>query len=168
MDKLDFEIMKLLCKDARMPFKSIGDKIGMRTETVFRRFQKLKEEGIISSSTVVLNSKAFGITGLCGLFIKLKSGASASIVSKILRTVPQLAVAQLTYGEYDFYVDVYFRDFSEIIELVSILRKQKEIEAIDSITYSDQEWSIPFVGGFEGELSEWWLNIRRNGKTTES
>jgi Lrp/AsnC family transcriptional regulator, regulator for asnA, asnC and gidA len=155
LDEIDTEIIRILCKDARTPFKRIGKMLGVGTDTVFRRFKKLQAEGIISGSTVILSSKACGIEGLCGLFIKLKSGSSLSKIKDKLTKSSQLTVAYPTWGEYDFYVDVYYRDFQEVTDLIASLREIKEVAAIDSMIYALQEWSIPFILSFEAEVPPW-------------
>ena len=155
LDKIDTEIIRILCKDARMPFKRIGKMLGVGTDTVFRRFKKLQDQGIISGSTVILSSEACGIEGLCGLFIKLKSGYSLSIIKDKLTKSSQLTVAYPVLGEYDFYVDVYYRNFHEVTDLIASLREIKEIVAIDPMVYALQEWSIPFILSFEAGVPGW-------------
>lgn len=155
MDQIDYEIIRMLCKDARTPFKRIAKTLGIGNDTVFRRFKKLQQDGIIMGSTVVLSSQACGIKGLCGLFIKLKSGSSLSIVKGKINEASQVAVVYPEWGEYDFYVDVFFRDYQEVIDLIHNLRKIKEIVVIDPMMYALQEWSIPFVNSFEAEPAPW-------------
>ena len=158
MDEIDTEIIRILCKDARTPFKRIGKMLGIGTDTVFRRFKKLQNEGIISGSTVILSSKAFGIEGLCGLFIKLKSGSNLSIIKDKLSKTSQLTFAHPSWGEYDFYVDVYYKDFNEVTSLIASLREIKEVVAIDPMIYALQEWSMPFMLSFEAEIPTWFLS----------
>jgi Lrp/AsnC family transcriptional regulator for asnA, asnC and gidA len=159
LDEIDTEIIRILCKDARTPFKRIGKMLGVGTDTVFRRFKKLQSEGIVSGSTVILSSKACGIEGLCGLFIKMKSGSSLSIIKDKLTKMSQLTVAYPSWGEYDFYVDVYYRNFHEVTDLIASLREIKEIVAIDPMIYALQEWSIPFILSFEAEVPVWLFDI---------
>jgi len=161
LDQTDFEIIKILCKDARTPFKKIAKNLRIGTDTVFRRFKKLQQEGIILGSTVILSSQACGIKGLCGLFVKLKSGSSLSVIRSKIEALSHLVVVYPEWGEYDFYIDVFFRDYQEIIDLINNLRKIGEIVAIDPMMYTLQEWSIPFVGTFEQEPAEWVFNIQK-------
>ena len=155
LDEIDIEIIRILCKDARTPFKRIGKMLGVGTDTIFRRFKKLQQEGIISGSTVILSSKACGIKGLCGFFIKLKSGSSLSIIKDKLTETDKLTIAYPSLGEYDLYFEIYFRDFQEVTDLIAGLRKIKGIAAIDPMVYTVQEWSIPFVLSFEAEIPVW-------------
>jgi Lrp/AsnC family transcriptional regulator for asnA, asnC and gidA len=160
LDQTDFEIVKILCKDARTPFKKIAKALGIGTDTVFRRFKRLQQEGVILGSTVVLSSQACGIKGLCGLFVKLRSGSSVSIIKNKITQLSDLVVVYPEWGEYDFYIDAYFRDHQEIFDLISKMRKIKEIMTIDPMMYTQQDWSIPFASTFEAEPAPWILNIQ--------
>ena len=153
MDKIDIEIVRILSKDARTPFKRIGKMLGVGTDTIFRRFKKLQEEGIILGSTIILHSKPCGIKGLCGLFIKLKSGSNPSAIKDALEKGHNLVTAFSTWGEYDFYVDVFYRDFKEVTDLIASLRKLNDIIAIDPVMYALEDWSLPFVLPFEAETA---------------
>ena len=153
MDEIDIEIIKILSKDARTPFKRIAKKLGIGTDTVFRRFKKLQRKGIILGSTVVLSSRACGYAGLCGVFIKLEGGANISSVQSKLAKIPQLGDTVQIWGDYDFYIDVYFRDFEDILTLVSRLMEIKEIVAMDPMIYVLQEWSFPPNPFFDNDCS---------------
>lgn len=162
MDEIDYEIIKILCKDARTPFKTIGRMLGIGTDTVFRRFKKLKQEGIVQGSTIILSSQACGFQGLCGIYIRLRSGASVSgVKSKLLKIRQVNSIVQI-YGEYDFYVEMYFRDFQEILTLISSLRKIKEIVIVDPMIYTSRDWSLPFLFSFEREIPIWAFNVQNN------
>ncbi|PVX25918.1 MAG: hypothetical protein CW691_03140, partial [Candidatus Bathyarchaeum sp.] len=47
MDKLDLKIIKKLMADSRTPFSKISSELGVSTDTVIRRYNKLKETGTI-------------------------------------------------------------------------------------------------------------------------
>ena len=161
MDQTDYEIIKILCKDARTPFKRIAKTLGIGTDTVFRRFTKLQKEGLVLGSTVILSSQACGIKGLFGLFIKLKSGSSVPLVRDKICEMSPLIVPYPEWGEYDFYVDVFFTDHEQLADLIDNLRKIKEIVALDPINYQLQEWSLPFVLNFESEVPAWAFKIQK-------
>jgi len=161
LDEIDIEIIRVLCKDARTPFKRIAKMLGVGTDTVFRRFKKLQNEGVILGSMVVLSSRAIGIKGLCGLFVKIKPGSSISIIKdEITKQSPLISVLP-EWGDYDFYVDVFFRDYQEVSDLVDNLRKIKEIVTIDLMIYNLQEWSVPFIGTFEAGLPPWFSSSQK-------
>ena len=47
MDKLDFEIIRRLIDNSRTPFSKISSELGVSTDTIIRRYNRLKETGAI-------------------------------------------------------------------------------------------------------------------------
>ena len=144
MDEIDFEILSILCEDARVPFKKIAAEIGISTETVLRRFKKLQEEGVVLGSSVILSSEACGFKELVGFFIKTKSGVSITTVKDRLAEVSQINSIWQEWGAYDFYAEAFLRDLSEIHEVLDNIRKIKGITAVATMVYKDRDWPIPF------------------------
>jgi Lrp/AsnC family transcriptional regulator for asnA, asnC and gidA len=166
LDRTDFEIIKILCKDARTPFKRIGRMLGIGTDTVFRRFKKLERDGLILGSTTILSSKACGFQGLFGIFIKLRAGASVEAVTDKLAKLPHITDFIQILGDYDFYADLYFRDFETILFFISKLREIEEIDSISPMLYTTREWSLPFILSYEFEVPNWAFRIE-NGKVRD-
>jgi Transcriptional regulators len=160
LDKIDLELLRILSKDARTPFRQIAKTLRIGTDTVFRRFKKLEKKGIILGSTVILSSKVSGFQGLFGLFIKTKSGSDTDRVSEKLKKIPELSFSLLS-GSYDFYAEMYFRDFQDILSLIGALRSIDEIVVIDPMIYTLDDWSIPYVYNFELELPNWLYPIQK-------
>ena len=48
---LTLEILSILSKDARTPFVKIAKKLGIGEDSVFRRFKKLQDDGVILFTT---------------------------------------------------------------------------------------------------------------------
>lgn len=143
MDQIDIQIIKLLYMDARTPFQRIAKTLGIGTDTVIRRYQGLKERGIITGSSIMLSSRACGFEGLLGIYIKTNPGVSVSIVKSKLAKLPQLCAIWQFLGDYDFYVETHFYSFEETNDLISNLRKIKEIATVDPMFYTGKDWPIP-------------------------
>lgn len=161
VDEIDMEILRILCKDARVSFKSIGQKLGVGTDTVFRRYRRLVDEGLILGSTVVLGSSACGITGFSGFFVKVKPSADISRVKAKLEKTPYVAFAVQILGEYDFYMDAFFQSYDQLNDLMTMLRSIPELLVIDPVIYSSQNWSMPMYATFERGIPDWFFDIKK-------
>jgi DNA-binding Lrp family transcriptional regulator len=157
MDEIDAEIIKILCKDARTSFRKIGRMLNVSTDTVFRRYKKLKQEGKILGSTVVLSSIAIGIKGWCGLYVKTKRGSSALAVREKLSRVQQIYTFNQIIGDYDFYLEIGFRDFVELDHFVQKLREIKEILTIDLVLQATHDWPLPTLHTLNSEILDLFL-----------
>jgi DNA-binding Lrp family transcriptional regulator len=60
MDNLDEDIIQILQRDARTPFKRIGKELGKRDTTIHFRTKKLREKKIISRFTAAINPESRG------------------------------------------------------------------------------------------------------------
>ena len=160
MDEIDYKIISILCKDARTPFRQIAKNLGIGIDAVIRRFDKLQQEGIISGSTVILSSKACGVQGLCGLFIKIRPGSSLNTVVDQLKSTNLSDFVQI-YGEYDFYAQVYFKDFEDVFVLIDSLRLIKDISLIDHMIYVQQDWQFPYKVHFVIDLPIWAYPVKK-------
>ncbi len=161
MNTKDAEIIKILCKDARTSFSKIGRMLDIGTDTVLRRFRKLKTDGIVEQPIVILSSKNIGIKGWCGIYIAVKPGASVLAVKEKLTNLPQTYGIAPTTGDYDFYMEMGFRDISELDAFIITLKKIKEISAIDPIVYGTHDWPIPTLLTLDANFLELFLKIEK-------
>lgn len=60
IDEMDINIIRALQKDARTNFSDIAKKCGVSTDTISKRFKKIKRTGVARGTTVLLNPKSFG------------------------------------------------------------------------------------------------------------
>jgi Lrp/AsnC family leucine-responsive transcriptional regulator len=58
IDEIDFELLALLQRDARLSKAALGEKVGLTGPAVYARLQHLEQEGIIRQYTVLLEPKA--------------------------------------------------------------------------------------------------------------
>ncbi len=159
MDKVDFEIIKILLKEARTPFSQISKRLGISIESVFNRYEKLKKEGIIMGSTIVLSSEACGFVGYCDFFIKIKSGSSIANVFEQLEKIKEIASISQLLGDYEFNVEVFFRNIADIYSTMESLRLIKDIIAIDPMIYSQPDTEIPYFDAYSRQLPSWLFKI---------
>lgn len=158
MNEIDAKIIEILCKDARTSFSKIGRSLSIGKDTIFRRFNNLKQEGKVEKSTVIVSSKGIGIKGWCGIFIEVKQGASASVVKDNLLKLPQVFGISPTMGDYDFYLEMGFREIGEVDDFINNLKKIQEITTIDPIVYATHDWPLPTIRELEPDFLEWMLS----------
>lgn len=85
LDNVDITILEMLKKDARISFKEIARKINVSPDTISNRFERLKEQGIIVSSTVIINSKKIGYPFISLFGIDIKPAYSSQVLEKIIK-----------------------------------------------------------------------------------
>ena len=79
LDKIDNAIIKNLKADARMSLREIARKLKVSPDTVSNRFEKLKKEGIIIDTTVIIDPSKIGYSFIARFSIKVKPAYSSQI-----------------------------------------------------------------------------------------
>jgi Lrp/AsnC family leucine-responsive transcriptional regulator len=151
MDEIDWKIMDMLLRDARMSFSEIGNSLGLGKDSIQRRVKKLQKRGILGTPTIILDSKNCGFEGIIDFFIKTNSEIKDSKeFKKQLETLPYVLITAKTLGDYNFYVSSFFRNFNDIKEIFESLKKNTNVSSFEMTIYSKDMSNpllIPFVNG---------------------
>ena len=100
IDDLDRKILRLLQKDARMPYLEIARKLIVSGGTIHQRMNKMTEIGIVKGTVLKLDHAMLGqdVTVLLG--IHLKSAKKLSPVLKKLNSFTEVIEAHYTTGNF--------------------------------------------------------------------
>ncbi len=116
-DEIDKEILRLLQKDGRMPYKDIAEKINKAPATVKNRISKMMEMGIVRAFVPLLNYKALGYGVSAIILIQAKPGKINDLI-KILMDEGNINFVYEITGEYDVIVIGRFRNEEHLSEFV--------------------------------------------------
>jgi Lrp/AsnC family transcriptional regulator, regulator for asnA, asnC and gidA len=114
-DEIDLEIIKHLRIDSRLPFRNIGDKLGISPDTISRRYQRLKEGGVIIPR-IQINPTKIGYFGVLNYFLRINEGHRIeSIIEKVM-AIPDLFYLMKCAGDYPMSVILSVKDLNQVIE----------------------------------------------------
>jgi Lrp/AsnC family transcriptional regulator for asnA, asnC and gidA len=126
LDRVDLRIIRSLSKDARKPFITIAEEVGVSDTTVRKRVQRMLDEGIIKQFNLLLDYHKIG--RIIKAFIGLKiSPTKLMDVVNLLVENPDIQVLYRTTGNWDMFVEVIFKDMEE---LKQFLESKLNIESI--------------------------------------
>ncbi|MFQ6609270.1 MAG: Lrp/AsnC family transcriptional regulator, partial [Fidelibacterota bacterium] len=60
LDRIDYQILDILQRDGRIPFRDLGEKVGLTRQAVTRRVKKMIANGYIKRFTVDLDHERLG------------------------------------------------------------------------------------------------------------
>ncbi len=130
LDKIDRTIITTLVSDARTPFRKIARELDVSPDTINNHFEKLKKEGVIIGSTVVLNPKKIGYAAIVRFRFKVKPTFSSEILSTIIK-IPSIIVATKLMGEFDIIALGIVKDFNHFFALRDKFVKMHNIEKVE-------------------------------------
>ena len=113
LDKLDFQIIHHMMKDASVSYAELGKKFFVSPGTIHVRIKKLQEAGIINGTKYSVDYKklGYGVIAFIGIF--LKESSMYDTVAKELAKMPEIVRLNYTTGNYSMFAEVICRDISE-------------------------------------------------------
>ncbi|MCW4021541.1 MAG: Lrp/AsnC family transcriptional regulator [Candidatus Bathyarchaeota archaeon] len=150
MDKLDFEIMKRLIDNCRIPFSKIADELGVSTETIIRRYNKLKNDGVIRP-TVYVDIFQLGYGIRVWYMISLMSQIDKSATLKKIAKIPDVVRIIKAVGDYDLLAIASVKDFKHMFEIGEKIEKINgvlKIEARQYLPLTDKNVPTSATSGF--------------------
>jgi len=131
-DKLDMSIIRILSTNARASFTKIAKKLGVSTNTVIQRYNRLKKDALPYSS-ITLDLRKLGYIGNVEFRIKVSRQHNSSQVFKEICKVPNVIVAMKCLGTCDILAIAPFKNIDDLFNLnhsVSAVGGVQELELI--------------------------------------
>jgi len=113
IDQLDLRIIRSLSGNARKPYKSIAQELGVSDATVRKRIRNMLEDGIIKEFNVLIDYHALGRIIKAFIGLRVNPSKLKEIVEH-LEINPDVQVLYRTTGDVDLFVEVIFSDMEEL------------------------------------------------------
>ena len=117
IDKLDRQILSIISRNARIPFKDVAEECGVSRAAVHQRVSRLVEDGVITGSGFYVNAKSLGYSTCT--YIGLERGNMYKDVVKELMKIPEIVECHFTTGPYTMLAKVYARDNEQLMDLLN-------------------------------------------------
>lgn len=137
LDETDLKILRLLQEDARLSYRALGERVGIRAPSVHARVKRLEAEGVIRGYRADVDPAKVGRPMMAVLTIGLESGRKGQRprteeVAGILRDHPEVVEVHAITGEDDLLVKVRVPDV-EGLERV-LIRVLEPLEGVRRTT----------------------------------
>jgi len=137
IDKLDRQIMAIISKNARIPFKDVAEACGVSRAAIHQRVQRLIDSNVIIGSGYHINPKVLGFNTCTYIGVKLEKGSMYKEVVPLLEDIPEITEIHYTTGPYTMLVKLYARDNEHLMELVN-----SKIQEINGVTETETMISL--------------------------
>ena len=119
IDKLDKKILRILSKNARIPFKDVAAECGVSRAAIHQRVQHLIDGNVIMGSGFEVNPKSLGYSTCTYVGINLERGSMYKNVVEELQHTPEIVECHFTTGPYTMLVKLYARDNEQLMNLLN-------------------------------------------------
>ncbi len=113
LDNIDFEIIELLKKDARLPFKAIGEKVHLTPQAVSNRVTRLCDLKIITQFTIHTDEKLLDSSLLFFVNIIMNSSNHGPFL-KFIQNQPIVLECHRTTGNSCYLAKIACKDMEEV------------------------------------------------------
>ncbi|MEZ5106136.1 MAG: Lrp/AsnC ligand binding domain-containing protein [Draconibacterium sp.] len=128
IDELDQKILKLITKNARIPFLEVARECGVSGAAIHQRVQRLLNIGVVSGSEFIVSPQRLGYTTCAYMGIYLDKAKYHKEVVKALRNIPEIVECHYTTGQYAIFVKIQTKTNKHLKQLID--NELQEIEGI--------------------------------------
>ncbi len=147
LDSLDKRILKILMKNARIPFLEVARQCGVSGAAIHQRTQKMIEDGVIAGSQFNINPKRanYLTCAFVGLQVNLTKESTHDDVFRQIKGIPEIVECHHITGKYSLLLKMYTKSNEHL--------KQILVEKIQSIVeITSTETFISLEEGFTRQL----------------
>lgn len=80
LDKIDFQILRLLTENSRIQWRDLGEQIHMTGQAVGNRIKKLEESGVIKGYSLIIDEIKLGFSYTAFVIIHMKTANHDSFI----------------------------------------------------------------------------------------
>jgi Lrp/AsnC family transcriptional regulator for asnA, asnC and gidA len=121
IDEIDVNIIRALQKDARSNFAGIARDCGVSTDTISKRFRKMKKAGIIRGTTILLNPRSFGYECVASLGIDVSYPHMREIVESIQK-MPEIVFCTTCMGRHDIFCIAVLENVGRLSQVKDLIK----------------------------------------------
>ena len=118
MDSIDQTILRLLMRNARMPYLEIARECGISGAAIHQRVKKLTDMGVIRGTRLVVDPKSLGFDVCAFIGIQLRDVTLHESTIEMLREVPEVVECYFLTGKYNLFIKVYCHDNEHLMHTI--------------------------------------------------
>ncbi|MBN2634908.1 MAG: Lrp/AsnC ligand binding domain-containing protein [Prolixibacteraceae bacterium] len=128
IDELDEKILKLITKNARIPFLEVARECGVSGAAIHQRVQRLLNIGVITGSEFIVNPQKLGYNTCAYMGIYLDKAKYHLQVVQALRKIPEIVECHYTTGQYAIFIKIQTKTNKHLKHIIDA--ELQEIEGI--------------------------------------
>ena len=125
--------IRMLITNPQKPFLAIAKKIGISSQTVKKRYDKMKMNNVVFGSSIIIDLSKIGFLGKVFLLAKGSKKYESKNAIKLITRIPNVFIVSEIVGPHDLLIMFAFRSAIEIQEIVNKIRVIPSIENVEII-----------------------------------
>jgi len=137
IDTINLKIIRALQRDARANFADIAKDCGVSTDTISKRFRKMKQSGVIRGTTILLNPKSFGYECVGSLGIDVSYPHLRDVVES-LRKMPEIVICATSMGKHDIFCIVITKNVGRLSQVKDLIKGHPAVREVTTSIWVDE------------------------------
>ena len=129
LDKVDIAIIRALQENARASFAEIAKNCGVSTDTISKRFKKIKDTGIARGTTVLLNPKSFGCDFVTSFGIRTDYSHTEKVL-EFLKKSSEIIFSARTMGRHSIFAVAIVKNITELNQVKESIKGNPMVREI--------------------------------------
>jgi len=148
IDEIDVKIIRALQKDARTNFVDIAKDCGVSTDTISKRFKKMKRTGIAGGTTLLLNPKSFGYNCVASLGIDVDYPHVREVV-ELVGKIPDVVFCTPSMGRHDIFAIAVLKNVGRLGQVKESIKGHPLVREVTASIWIDEILLCPENFEFE-------------------
>lgn len=135
LDKTDFDLLRLLRKNARLPNKDLAERVGVAPSTALERIRRMRESRAILGyhAEIAPSSVGIGLQAMIAIRLTRHSRELLETFHQHLMTLPEVMAFYHVAGADDYLVHVGVRDSNHLRDFaLSAFTERPEVAHIET------------------------------------
>ncbi len=144
VDPVDMQIIQRLALNGRIPFTEIAKQLDLSTNTIVKRYSKLRRNGTMKVS-IQLDLARLGYTAIldCNIAFTSVQAMAKSMVDSLAQ-IPDLIIITKTSGDYDLQLTAMVRDIKQAFNIQDEIARIPGVTQIEASTRKiPEKWPTP-------------------------
>lgn len=144
LDSLDKKILRMVAKDARVPFLEVARACNVSGAAIHQRIQKLTSSGVLKGSQFIIDPEKIGYETCAYIGLNLKDPEKFDTVVQALLEIPEVVECHYTTGDYDMFIKIYAMNNHHLLNIIH--------DKLQPLGLSRSETIISFGSAFNRQL----------------
>ena len=150
-DEVDINILRNLQRDARTNFADIAKECGVSVDTIIKRFQRMKRNGIVKGTTILLDPRHLGFGCLASLELGIEPLHVPEVVEQ-MRRQQGVAFCSPSVGGYNVFAVAILMSLDELNSLKDTIKSINWVREVKTSIWVDEVQLCPENFELEGML----------------
>ena len=144
LDSLDKKILRMIAKDARVPFLEVARACNVSGAAIHQRIQKLTSMGVLKGSQFIIDPEKIGYETCAYIGLNLKDPEKFDVVVEAMKEIPEVVECHYTTGDYDMFIKIYAMNNHHLLNIIH--------DKLQPLGLSRSETIISFGSAFNRQL----------------